>query len=119
MWTILVFIFVGMVAGWAASLLIRRDMHPTDWGVLFVIGVAGSLIAGILINLLMGEGFKIRPGGVIGSIAVSCLLLWIYTRVQNRGHKQQSRGQQPQKRSANASGQHREPKGGSKHHTKR
>ena len=119
MWTILIFIVIGMVAGWAASLLIRLDMHPTDWGVLFVIGVAGSLIAGILINLLMGEGFKIRPGGVIGSIAVSCLLLWIYTRVQNRGHKQQSRGQQPQKRSANASGQHREPKGGSKHHTKR
>ena len=119
MWTILIFIVIGMVAGWAASLLVRRDMHPTDWGVLFIIGVAGSLIAGILINLLMGEGFKIRPGGVIGSIAVSCLLLWIYTRVQNRGHKQQSRGQQPQKRSANASGQHREPKGGSKHHTKR
>ena len=112
MWTILVFIFVGMVAGWAASLLIRRDMHPTDWGVLFIIGISGSLIAGILINLIMGEGFKVRPGGVIGSIAVSCLLLWIYTRTQNRG-------QQKQKRTASANGQHRERKGGSKHHTKR
>ena len=119
MWTILVFILVGMVAGWAASLLIRRDMHPTDWGVLFIIGIAGSLIAGILINLIMGYGFKVRPGGVIGSIAVSCVLLWIYTRVQNRGHEQQSRGKQSQKRTANASGQHRERKGGSKHHTKR
>ena len=119
MWTILVFIFVGMVAGWAASLLIRRDMHPTDWGVLFIIGVAGSLIAGILINLLMGDGFKVRPGGVIGSIAVSCLLLWIYTRVQNRGQQQQSRGKPQQKRAASANGQHRERKGGSKHHTKR
>ena len=36
----------------------------------------------------MGEGFKIRPGGIIGSIAVSCLLLWLYTRAQNRGHEQ-------------------------------
>ena len=88
MWTILIFIVVGMVAGWAASLLIRRDMHPTDWGVLFIIGIAGSLIAGILINLIMGEGFKVRPGGVIGSIVVACLLLWIYTRMQNRGQRE-------------------------------
>ena len=112
MWTILVFIFIGMVAGWAASLLIRREKYPTDWGVLFIIGISGSLIAGILINLLMGEGFKVRPGGVIGSIVVSCLLLWIYTRAQNRGKQQQ-------KRTASANGQHRERKGGSKHHTKR
>ena len=114
MWTILVFIFVGMVAGWAASLLIRRDMHPTDWGVLFIIGISGSLIAGILINLIMGEGFKVRPGGVIGSIAVSCLLLWIYTRTQNRGQQRQQ-----VRRTSTANGQHRERKGGSKHHTKR
>ena len=112
MWTILIFIVIGMVAGWAASLLIRHDMHPNDWGVLFIIGSAGSLIAGILINLIMGDGFKVRPGGVIGSIAVACLLLWIYTRVKNRGHEQ--------RRSApRTTGQHRERKGGKKHHSKR
>jgi uncharacterized membrane protein YeaQ/YmgE (transglycosylase-associated protein family) len=31
MWTILIFIVIGMTAGWAASLLIRHDMHPNDW----------------------------------------------------------------------------------------
>ena len=62
MWTILIFIVIGMVAGWAASLLIRREKYPTDWGVLFIIGILGSLIAGILINLIMGDGFKVRPG---------------------------------------------------------
>jgi uncharacterized membrane protein YeaQ/YmgE (transglycosylase-associated protein family) len=114
MFTILVFIVIGMVAGWAASLLIRREKYPTDWGVLFIIGVSGSLIAGILINLIMGQGFKIAPGGVIGSIAAACLLLWIYTRAQNRGHEQQK-----ERRTTAADGQHRERKGGSKHHTKR
>ena len=114
MWTILIFIVIGMVAGWAASLLIRREKYPTDWGVLFIIGVSGSLIAGILINLIMGQGFKIAPGGIIGSIAVACLLLWIYTRTQNRGHEQQK-----ERRTTTADGQHRERKGGSKHHTKR
>ncbi len=112
MWTILIFIVIGMVAGWAASLLIRRDKYPSDWGLLFLIGVSGSLIAGIVVNLLMGEGLRIRPGGVIGSIAVASLLLWLYTRAQNRG--------QERRRSApRANGAHRERKGGTRHHTKR
>jgi uncharacterized membrane protein YeaQ/YmgE (transglycosylase-associated protein family) len=114
MWTILIFIVIGMVSGWAASLLIRREKYPTDWGVLFIIGVLGSLIAGIIVNLIMGDGFKVRPGGIIGSIAVSCLLLWLYVRLQNRGHEQQA-----QKRTTTATGQHRERKGGKKHHSKR
>ena len=112
MWTILIFIVIGMVAGWAASLLIRREKYPTDWGLLLGIGIAGSLIAGIIINLIMGEGFRIAPGGIIGSIVAASVLLWIYTRAQNRGHERQ-------KPAPSANGQHRERKGGSKHHTKR
>jgi uncharacterized membrane protein YeaQ/YmgE (transglycosylase-associated protein family) len=112
MWTILIFIVIGMVAGWAASLLIRREKYPTDWGVLFIVGISGSLIAGIALNLLMGQGFKIAPGGIIGSVAVACLLLWLWVRVQNRGHER--------RRSApRANGAHRERKGGSRHHSKR
>jgi uncharacterized membrane protein YeaQ/YmgE (transglycosylase-associated protein family) len=112
MWTILIFIVIGMVSGWAASLLIRREKYPNDWGVLFIIGILGSLIAGIVVNLIMGEGFKIAPGGIIGSIAVASLLLWLYVRAQNRGHEQ--------RRSApRTNGQKRERKGGKKHHSKR
>jgi uncharacterized membrane protein YeaQ/YmgE (transglycosylase-associated protein family) len=114
MWTILIFIVIGMVAGWSASLLIRREKYPTDWGVLFIIGVLGSLIAGIIVNLIMGDGFKVRPGGIIGSIVVACVLLWLYTRYENRkGEKQQVR------RTTNTDGTHRERKGGKKHHSKR
>ena len=114
MWTILIFIVIGMVAGWAASLLIRREKYPTDWGVLFIIGVLGSLIAGIIINLVMGDGFKVAPGGVIGSIVVACILLWLYTLGQNRKEQRQQ-----VRRNANADGTHRERKGGKKHHAKR
>jgi len=106
MWSILVFIVIGMVAGWAASLLVRGEMHPKDWGRLFLIGVAGSLIAGIVINLILGYGLRLRPGGVIGSIAVACLLLWITTpRRPSEGGRRLA-----------ADGTHREPKGGRKHH---
>ncbi len=114
MWSILIFIVIGMVAGWAASLLIRREKYPTDWGTLFIVGVSGSLIAGILINLILGNGFKLAPGGVIGSIAVACVLLWLYTRYENRKAEAQQ-----VRRTTNTDGTHRERKGGKKHHAKR
>ena len=109
MWSIMAFIVIGMVAGWAASLLVRGEMHPKDWGRLFLIGVSGSLIAGIAINLIMGNGLKLRPGGVIGSVAVACLLLWIFTRNQQRAATARLA----------ADGTHRERKGGRKHHTRK
>ena len=106
MWSIMAFIVIGLVAGWAASLLVRGEMRPTDWGRLFLIGVAGSLIAGMTVNLILGYGFHLRPGGVIGSIAVSCLLLWITT----------PRRRPESSRRLAADGTHRERKGGRKHH---
>jgi uncharacterized membrane protein YeaQ/YmgE (transglycosylase-associated protein family) len=107
MFSIMAYIVLGMLAGWLASLLVRRDMHPSDWGLLFIVGVAGSLVGGIVVNLLLGQGFKLHPGGLISSIVFACLILWIVTMWQNRG---QSRA-----RPAGAGG-HREPKGGSRHH---
>jgi uncharacterized membrane protein YeaQ/YmgE (transglycosylase-associated protein family) len=107
MFSIMAYIVFGMLAGWLASLLVRRDMHPSDWGLLFVVGVAGSLVGGIVVNLLLGQGFKLHPGGLISSIVFACLILWIVTRVQNRGQGKPHKA---------ADGTHREPKGGSRHH---
>jgi uncharacterized membrane protein YeaQ/YmgE (transglycosylase-associated protein family) len=104
------YIVLGMVAGWLASLIVRRDMHPRDWGTLFLVGVAGSLVGGIVVNLLIGEGFKLHPGGLISSVVFACLLLWILTVVQRR------RSAPATGRAAHASASHREPKGGAKHH---
>ena len=101
------YIVLGMLAGWVASLLVRHDMHPSDWGLLFIIGVAGSLIGGIVVNLLLGQGFKLHPGGLISSILFASLILWIVTAAKNRGQGRPRR---------TADGKHREPKGGSRHH---
>ncbi len=109
MWSILAFVAIGMVAGWTASLLVRGEMHPSDWGRLFLVGVGGSLIAGIAVNLILGNGFALRPGGVIGSILVASLLLWLFTsRERARGRPRYA-----------TDGTHREPKGGRRHHKKR
>ena len=116
MFSIMAYIVFGMLAGWLASLLVRRDMHPSDWGLLFIVGVAGSLVGGIVVNLLLGQGFKLHPGGLISSIVFACLILWIVTRVQNRG--QGKHGRPPTARTASpraapgtTSAEDREPAG--------
>ena len=110
MFSIMAYVVFGMLAGWIASLLVRRDMHPSDWGLLFIVGVGGSLVGGIVVNLLLGQGFKLHPGGLISSILFASLILWIVTAAQNRGQTK------PQHAADKA---HHEPKGGKKHHTKR
>ena len=62
------YIVLGMLAGWVASLLVRHDTHPSDWGLLFIVGVAGSLVGGIVMGLILGQGLELRPGGLISSI---------------------------------------------------
>ena len=64
MFTIMGFIVLGMVAGWVASLLVRGEKHPRDWGLLFIVGVGGALIGGIVVNLLAGNGLQFKPGGL-------------------------------------------------------
>ncbi len=110
MFTILAFIVLGMVAGWVASLVVRGEKRPRDWGLLFTVGVGGALIGGIIVNLIAGNGFKLAPAGLIGSIIVACILLYIITRAQNRTRE---------RRRVTADGRHREPKGGQRHHARR
>ncbi len=114
MWSIMAYIVLGMVAGWLASLIVRREMRPSDWGTLFLIGVAGSLVGGIVVNLLIGQGFHLHPGGLISSVVFASLLLWIVTAVQKRRAAPQAAPAGA--RSGGSSGSHREPKGGAKHH---
>lgn len=119
MWSILAYIVLGMVAGWLASIIVRREKRPSDWGVLFIVGVAGSLIGGIVVNLIMGRGFRLAPGGLISSVVFACLVLWIVTIVQNRQRATRAAASGPHPGGAHASESHGEPKGGRKHHTKR
>jgi len=110
MFTIMAFIVLGMVAGWVASLVVRGEKRPRDWGLLFTVGVGGALIGGVIVNLVAGNGLQLRPAGFIGSIAVASILLWLITRAQNKTR---------QRRRTTANGSRREPKGGQRHHKRR
>jgi uncharacterized membrane protein YeaQ/YmgE (transglycosylase-associated protein family) len=63
----------GLFAGWIAHLLVGRG-RPV-WGQLFLVGIAGSFIGGLLGSLLFGDGLDLRPSGMIGSIVGATLLL--------------------------------------------
>jgi uncharacterized membrane protein YeaQ/YmgE (transglycosylase-associated protein family) len=92
MWAILAFIVFGLVTGWLASVFVRGEKHPSDWGPLLIVGVVGSLLGGTIVNLLMGNGLRPAVGGFIASVAGACLLLFLITRLQDRTKKKRRSG---------------------------
>ena len=70
---ILAILVIGLAAGWIAHLLVGRGR--ANWPLLFVVGLAGSLVGGLLGSLLSGDGLEIRPSGLIGSVVGATVIL--------------------------------------------
>jgi uncharacterized membrane protein YeaQ/YmgE (transglycosylase-associated protein family) len=66
-----------MFAGWLAQLIVRRPGRA-EWGEALVVGLIGSFVGGLLFSLLAGDGIRLRPSGIIGSIvgAIVVELIW-------------------------------------------
>lgn len=79
-WTVLYLLFIGVVAGYLARLLVKGK-DPMTWWQTILLGIIGSFVGGLVGYLLFGfdedEGF-FQPGGLIFSIlgAVAALLIW-------------------------------------------
>ena len=76
----------GLGIGWLANVILGNGSHPQDWGPLLVAGFAGSFVGGMLASLLAGDGLRLRPSGLIGSIvgAVIVLAVWQAVAVRER-----------------------------------
>ena len=83
---ILGIVLFGMLVGAAAQLLLRTRGRGINWPVAFVAGLLGSLVGGLLVSLLAGDGLALRPSGIIGSIvgAVLVTLAWNYWQGRQR-----------------------------------
>lgn len=66
---ILIWLIVGGVVGWLASIIMRTDAQQ---GILLnvIVGIVGALLAGFIISPLIGIG-TINEGVTIGSFLVS------------------------------------------------
>lgn len=57
MWSIVVWVVVGGLAGWVASKIMKTDASQGLVGNI-VIGILGGLLGGFLVGILGGEGFN-------------------------------------------------------------
>jgi uncharacterized membrane protein YeaQ/YmgE (transglycosylase-associated protein family) len=80
---ILAILVLGLAAGWVAHLLVGRG-DEANWGQLLLVGIAGSFVGGLLSSLLFGDGFDIKPSGLIGSIVGATLVLAIVRAVSKK-----------------------------------
>jgi uncharacterized membrane protein YeaQ/YmgE (transglycosylase-associated protein family) len=61
-------ILFGMLIGAGAQLILGRASSGIDWGMALVSGLIGSFVGGLIFSLVAGDGFELRPSGIIGSL---------------------------------------------------
>ncbi len=78
MGTIIGWIVFGAIVG-ALARLIMPGRDPMGWVMTILLGVAGSVLGGLLLGVVIaGRGND--PTGWIGSVVGALLLLWLYRR---------------------------------------
>lgn len=82
MYLILAFIVIALAAGFIANFLVGRSRHYENWE-LFVVGIIGSFVGGLIFNLVSGHGFDIDISGLIGSTIGAIVVLAIYGPVRD------------------------------------
>src|SRR3954452_6168819 len=103
---ILALLGLGMLIGWIAQAILGMGTRPNAQSL--VAGLVGSFVGGLIASLIAGDGLKLRPSGIIGSIvgAILVLLIWrAYDRSQAKkvsAMKKESRSGDPRKRAHRA-----------------
>ena len=85
-WTVLYLLVVGTIMGYLARLLVPGP-DPMTWWQTIILGVVGSFAGGfggyLLFGFDEGEG-ALQPGGVIGSLIGTIVVLLIWRAVRRR-----------------------------------
>ncbi len=73
----------GLAIGWIGQLLLGTGGRAGeyDWLQALVAGAIGSVIGGTIGSVLFGEGFQLRPGGIIASVAGAVLVLLAWNAI--------------------------------------
>lgn len=81
---LLAILVIGLAAGWVADLVLHGRMRPSSWSTLLLYGLAGSLVGGLLISLLAGDGLELRLSGLIGSSVGAVLVMLAVGALEKR-----------------------------------
>ncbi len=85
---ILGIILFGLVVGWLAQFILRRDGESTDWTMALVAGLGGSFVGGLLVSLIAGDGIDLAPSGLIGSVIGALVITAAWQFYATRKRKQ-------------------------------
>jgi uncharacterized membrane protein YeaQ/YmgE (transglycosylase-associated protein family) len=86
MYLLLAFIVIALVAGYVANFLVGKKRKYEPWE-LFVIGIVGSFVGGLIFSLIAGDGIELRPTGLIGSCIGAIVALVIYGPLRDQLRK--------------------------------
>ena len=89
LWTIIVMLIVGLIAGALARLLVPGK-DPMGIGATILLGVVGSFIGGFLGYLIThhdAQDGAFQASGIIGSIIGAIIALLIYRAVSGRSRR--------------------------------
>lgn len=78
--SIIIFIIIGIIAGY-----VGRALYPGDQSMSFgktaLVGMAGSLLGGVLGSLIFNGDLAINAAGIIGSIIGTLIVIFILIRM--------------------------------------
>jgi uncharacterized membrane protein YeaQ/YmgE (transglycosylase-associated protein family) len=75
----------GILAGAVAQLILGTGLYRIDWGEALVAGLVGSFVGGMLASLLAGDGVRLRPSGLIGSVVGAVVVTAAHRWYRARG----------------------------------
>lgn len=87
LWSIISWIIVGGIAGWIASMIMKRNAQM-GFVANVAAGIVGAFVVGLIVSLLTNDGGGMPDAwslwGFIAAIIGACLLIWIVTAVKGR-----------------------------------
>ncbi|TIC82662.1 GlsB/YeaQ/YmgE family stress response membrane protein [Nocardioides sp. GY 10127] len=81
---IIAIVCFGVLVGGLAQLALGVPFREVSWPTAVAVGLLGSLVGGLLVSLLAGDGLALRPTGLIGSIAGAVLVSLVWQQIQQR-----------------------------------
>ncbi|NND74963.1 MAG: GlsB/YeaQ/YmgE family stress response membrane protein [Ilumatobacter sp.] len=88
LWFLIVLLFVGVIAGALARLLVPGP-DPMGLAGTWLLGVVGSFVGGFLGYVLFGSDIEdgaVQVSGLIGSVLGAVVVLLVYNAVTGRKH---------------------------------